>query len=131
MSKKIKLGFSIYLTGDLGSGKTTFSRFLIQNLFKSKGKRKPEVTSPTYNIVQYYNVSNKFIIAHYDLYRMKNSIDIDQVGLYELEEKVCSIIEWPKLIKQKNKNRIEINFMYTKFKNKRNVKIKYFGSAKE
>ena len=70
------------------------------------------------------------IIAHYDLYRLKKSSDINNIGLYDLEDKMISIIEWPELIKNKHKNRIEIKLSYTKKDNERNVSIKYFESIK-
>ncbi len=130
ISNKLKIGNVIYLKGDLGSGKTTIAKILIQNLFKKYKKKKPIVTSPTFNIVQYYLVNKQMIIAHYDLYRLKKSSDINNIGLYDLEDKMISIIEWPELIKKKNKNRIEIKLSYTKKDNERNVSIKYFGSIK-
>ena len=108
ISNKLKTGNVIYLKGDLGSGKTTIAKILIQNLFKKYKKKKPIVTSPTFNIVQYYLVNKQIIIAHYDLYRLKKSSDINNIGLYDLEDKMISIIEWPELIKKKHKNRIEI-----------------------
>ena len=130
ISNKLKTGNVIYLKGDLGSGKTTIAKILIQNLFKKYKKKKPIVTSPTFNIVQYYLVNKQIIIAHYDLYRLKKSSDINNIGLYDLEDKMISIIEWPELIKKKHKNRIEIKLSYTKKDNERNVSIKYFGSIK-
>ena len=130
ISSKLKIGNVIYLKGELGSGKTTIAKILIQNLFKKYKKKKPIVTSPTFNIVQYYLVNKQMIIAHYDLYRLKKSSDINNIGLYDLEDKMISIIEWPELIKKKNKNRIEIKLSYTKKDNERNVSIKYFGSIK-
>jgi len=131
ISNKLKTGNIIYLRGDLGSGKTTIAKILIQNLFKKYKKKKPIVTSPTFNIVQYYLVNKRMIIAHYDLYRLKKSSDINNIGLYDLEDKMISIIEWPELIKKKYKNRIEIKLSYTKKDNERNVSIKYFGSIKK
>ena len=130
ISNKLKTGNVIYLKGDLGSGKTTIAKILIQNLFKKYKKKRPIVTSPTFNIVQYYLVNKQMIIAHYDLYRLKKSSDINNIGLYDLEDKMISIIEWPELIKKKHKNRIEIKLSYTKKDNERNVSIKYFGSIK-
>ena len=127
---KIKIGTVIYLRGELGSGKTAITKILIQNLFKKYKKKEPIVTSPTFNIVQYYIVNKQVIIAHYDLYRLKKSSDINNIGLYDLEDKMISIIEWPELIKKKHKNRIEIKLGYTKKDNERNVSIKYFGSIK-
>ncbi len=130
ISNKLKIGNVIYLRGELGSGKTAITKILIQNLFKKYKKKIPIVTSPTFNIVQYYLVNKKMIIAHYDLYRLKKSSDINNIGLYDLEDKMISIIEWPELIKKKHKNRIEIKLSYTNNDNERNVSIKYFGSIK-
>ena len=130
ISNKLKTGNVIYLKGDLGTGKTAITKILIQNLFKKYKKKKPIVTSPTFNIVQYYLINKQMVIAHYDLYRLKKSSDINNIGLYDLEDKMISIIEWPELIKKKHKNRIEIKLSYTKKDNERNVSIKYFGSIK-
>jgi tRNA threonylcarbamoyladenosine biosynthesis protein TsaE len=130
ISIRVKIGTVIYLRGELGTGKTTLTKFFIENLFQKNKKKKPIVTSPTFNIVQYYLVTKKFIIAHYDLYRLKKSSDINNIGLYDLEDKMINIIEWPELIKKKHKNRIEIILKYTKNKDERNVSIKYFGTAK-
>jgi len=130
ISNKLKIGNVIYLRGELGVGKTAITKILIQNLFKKYKKKGPIVTSPTFNIVQYYLINKQLIIAHYDLYRLKKSSDIDNIGLYDLEDKMISIIEWPELIKKKHKNRIEIKLCYTKKDYERNVAIKYFGSTK-
>ena len=70
------------------------------------------------------------VIAHYDLYRLKKSSDINNIGLYDLEDKMVSIIEWPEKIKKKHKNRIEIKLKYTKINNERNISVKYFKSIK-
>ena len=131
ISNKLKIGNVIYLRGELGAGKTAVTKILIQNLFKKYKKKEPIVTSPTFNIVQYYLINKQLIIAHYDLYRLKKSSDINNIGLYDLEDKMVSIIEWPELIKKKHKNRIEIKLSYTKKSNERNVSIKYFGSIKK
>ena len=130
ISKKVKLGTIIYLKGELGTGKTAIVKFLIENLFKNSKKKNPIVTSPTFNIVQYYQVNKQLMIAHYDLYRLKKSSDIDNIGLYDLEDNMINIIEWPELITKKHKNRIEIKLKYTKKNNERKVSIKYFGSIK-
>ena len=130
ISIRVKIGTVIYLKGELGAGKTTLTKCFIENLFQKNKKKKPIVTSPTFNIVQYYLVTNKLIIAHYDLYRLKKSSDINNIGLFDLEDKMINVIEWPELIKKKHKNRIEIILKYTKNKDERNVSIKYFGTAK-
>ena len=126
ISNKIKVGTVIYLKGELGTGKTTTIKLLIENLCKKYKKKKPLVTSPTFNIVQYYLINKQMVIAHYDLYRLKKSSDINNIGLYDLEDKMVSIIEWPEKIKKKHKNRIEIKLKYTKINNERNISVKYF-----
>ena len=131
ISKQIKPGDAIYLYGDLGTGKTTFSKFLIKDIFKKNKKRSPGVSSPTFNIAQYYPVNKKIMIAHYDLYRLKKTSELDHIGIYELQEKVISLVEWPELIKKKSKNRIDIRIKHTKVDNQRNVAIKYVGKIKK
>ena len=110
--------------------KPLLQKSLFKTCLKNIKKKEPIVTSPTFNIVQYYLINKQLIIAHYDLYRLKKSSDINNIGLYDLEDKMISIIEWPELIKKKYKNRIEIKLSYTKKDNERNVSIKYFGSIK-
>ena len=75
ISKIIKPGDVIFLYGEIGTGKTTFTRFLI-NYFERKNRIKNrEVLSPTFNIVYDYDVGKEKIL-HYDLYRLKNYNDI-------------------------------------------------------
>lgn len=131
ISKKVKLGDSVFLYGDLGTGKTTFSQFLIKEVFKKNKKKSPQVTSPTFNVAQYYPIDKKKMIAHYDLYRLKKTKDLEHIGIFELQDSVISLIEWPELIKKKNKNRIEIKLKHSKIENQRDVTIKYFGRLKK
>ena len=131
ISKKVKLGDSVFLYGDLGTGKTTFSQFLIKEVFKKNKKKSPQVTSPTFNVAQYYPIDKKKMIAHYDLYRLKKKKDLEHIGIFELQDSVISLIEWPELIKKKNKNRIEIKLKHSKIENQRDVTIKYFGRLKK
>ena len=71
------------------------------------------------------------MIAHYDLYRLKKTKDLEHIGIFELQDSVISLIEWPELIKKKNKNRIEIKLKHSKIENQRDVTIKYFGRLKK
>ena len=116
--------------GEIGSGKTTFVRFLINFLEQVNGNKQSEVLSPTFNIVYDYNIG-KLKILHYDLYRLKNFKDINQLGIFDTSNESIKIIEWPKLIKLKPKNRIDILFKYTKFIESRKVKILGFGKWKD
>ena len=111
--------------------KTTFSRFLIHHIQEKNKIKQEEVVSPTFNIVQYYYITKKLHIAHYDLYRIKKAKDLMNTGLYNQEEFFLNIIEWPELIKKKNKNRIEIVLKHTKNNDLRKYNVKYFGRFKK
>ena len=131
LSKKIgKLlsnGDVIFLYGEIGVGKTTFVRGLINNLEVEKGMVKSQVLSPTFNIVFDYEIK-KLKIMHYDLYRLKNSTGINELGIFVEIEDHITLIEWPELIEKKPKNRIEMFFGYLdEDLKKRNLKIKGYG----
>ena len=72
----------IFLIGEIGVGKTTFTRNFINYLQKQAGVKETEVLSPTFNIVIEYFV-NKINIRHFDLYRLKKVQDINNIGLFE------------------------------------------------
>jgi tRNA threonylcarbamoyladenosine biosynthesis protein TsaE len=130
ISKIIKSGDIIFLHGEIGVGKTTFVRFLI-NYTESKSKVKnSDILSPTFNIVYDYDVGNKKII-HYDLFRLKSYKDISQLGIFETSQESIKIVEWPELIKTKPKDRIDIFFEYSELINSRKVKIIGFGKWKD
>ena len=130
IKKKILPGEFILLYGEMGSGKTTFARFLINNYEKDNKIKKSEVLSPTFNISFEYNIKN-FLIKHYDLYRLKQESEIGNIGLFEDTEKSITLVEWPELIKKKPKNRIDIFFKYTKNLNKRLINIRCLGRLKK
>lgn len=79
--------FKIYLHGNLGAGKTTFSRYFIQ-AFGIKGP----VKSPTYTLIEPYEIEGQTIL-HADLYRLASPLEIFDLGL--LEESGIWLIEWP------------------------------------
>ena len=130
ISKIILPGDYLFLFGEIGVGKTTFARQLI-NVFELKNNiKKSEVPSPTFNILFEYELKD-FIIKHYDLYRLKNEEEIKNLGLFEIEEKNITLIEWPELIKNKPTNRIDLFFKYTKDMKQRVLDIKFAGRLKK
>ena len=131
LSKKIGSllcnGDVIFLYGEIGVGKTTFVRGLINNFEVQRGTNESEILSPTFNIVFDY-VIKELKIMHYDLYRLKNSKDINELGIFVESENCITLIEWPELIKKKPDDRIELFFNYLEENlDKRNLEIKGHG----
>ena len=123
-------GDVIFLYGQIGVGKTTFVRLLVNNYENEKKLKKSEVLSPTFNIVFEYDIKD-FTIEHYDLYRLKNEKEIKNIGLFENLKQNITIVEWPELIKNKPINRIDLFFEYTKDMNERTLTIKTSGRLKD
>ena len=130
ISKIVSAGDIIFLYGEIGVGKTTFVRFFINHLESKKGVKNSDVLSPTFNIVYDYDVGNLKIL-HYDLYRLKNYKDISQLGMFESSNDSIKIVEWPELIESKPKDRVDIQFQYSKLIDSRKVKIVGFGKWKD
>ena len=129
IKKILSLGDVVFLHGEIGVGKTTFARFLINSFENEKKLKKSEVLSPTFNIVFEYKIK-EFTIKHFDLYRLKNYDDIKNVGLLEDLEQSITLIEWPELIRNKPQNRLDLFFKYTEDYNERNLIIKTNGRLK-
>ncbi|MDJ1305169.1 MAG: tRNA (adenosine(37)-N6)-threonylcarbamoyltransferase complex ATPase subunit type 1 TsaE [Candidatus Midichloria sp.] len=91
LAKKVKRGTVVCLFGNLGAGKTTFSKALIKELTGNE-----EATSPTFNIIQTYEGKNNHV-SHFDLYRIKNLEELNYIGLNEALDSSISIIEWPEI----------------------------------
>tara|TARA_B110000116_G_scaffold3390_1_gene3019 strand:- start:154 stop:600 length:447 start_codon:yes stop_codon:yes gene_type:complete len=130
INKILLPGDVIFLYGQIGVGKTTFVRLLINNYENEKNLKKSEVLSPTFNIVFEYDIKD-FIIEHYDLYRLKNEKEIKNIGLFSNLKKNITIVEWPELIKNKPINRIDLFFEYTRDMNERTLTIKTSGRLKD
>ena len=128
--KKILLpGDTIFLYGQIGVGKTTFARLLINNYENEKKLKKSEVLSPTFNIMFEYDIKD-FTIEHYDLHRLKNEKEIINIGLFANLEQNITIVEWPELIKNIPINRIDLFFEYTRNMTERTLIIKTSGRLK-
>ena len=130
INKILLPGDAIFLYGEIGVGKTTFARLLINNYENEKKLKKSEVLSPTFNIVFEYDIRD-FTIEHYDLYRLKNEKEIKNIGLFVNLKKNITIVEWPELIKKKPINRIDLFFEYAKDMNERILTIKTSGRLKD
>ena len=114
LCKLINVGDFILLTGNLGVGKTTFIKYIINSLQRINRQRISEVTSPTFNIINEYQIK-KISIKHYDLYRIKNQKELNNLGIQENLKKQITLIEWPEIVKKlKIKNSISLIFKYNK-----------------
>tara|TARA_Y200000002_G_scaffold382685_1_gene400742 strand:- start:2335 stop:2790 length:456 start_codon:yes stop_codon:yes gene_type:complete len=122
-SKKIKPQDIIFLYGEMGVGKTTFVRYLINGLQKKNDQIITEVTSPTFNILNEYQIK-KIKINHYDLYRLNSVDELKDLNLFDDKLNSITLIEWPQIIIEKPKQLIELNFEYEKDYQKRSVQIK-------
>ena len=121
--KKIKPGNIIFLYGEMGVGKTTFVRYLINKFQEFNNLKITEVTSPTFNLLNEYQIK-KIKINHYDLFRIKSIKEIKNLGLFENNNSSITLIEWPEIIEKKPKNLIELFFEYENDHLSRSVQIK-------
>ena len=98
VSLYLKKGDIICLSGDLGSGKTTFSRYLINSIYKNQNKEPPNIIkSPSFPILLTYELSN-FEIYHYDLYRVSKNSDLIHLNIFEELNNSITLVEWPEVI---------------------------------
>jgi len=127
ISQKLENRDCIFLIGEIGVGKTTFTRYLINNLQNQRGLKETEVLSPTFNLLYEYEIKD-LKIMHYDLYRIKKASELDHLGIFSENKKTIKIIEWPDLIKTPLTNKLEIHLEYGENDNERKIKIQ--GSDK-
>ena len=121
-------GEYIFLYGEMGVGKTTFVKYLVNKFQIDQKLELSEVTSPTFNLLNEYKTNN-FTIKHYDLFRIKNSSEIKDLDIFEKNEKIITLVEWPKLLKIKNKTKsIDLIFTYENELKNRTIKIKGLNS---
>jgi tRNA threonylcarbamoyl adenosine modification protein YjeE len=82
------IGDAVALWGDLGAGKTTLARAILQALGV-----KEDVPSPTFTLVQGYDTTPA--VAHYDLYRLKSAREMQELGFDDALDRGAVLVEWP------------------------------------
>ena len=119
----LKGGETLFLYGDMGVGKTTFIKYLINQFQKNKNLPLTEVTSPTFNLLNEYQI-NDMAIKHYDLFRLKDKLEIKDLNIFDNNKSSIVLIEWPQLIDRANLiNIIDLSFIYENQLNDRSVII--------
>ena len=122
-TKYLKGGEFVFLYGEMGVGKTTFVKYLINQFQIKKNLKITEVTSPTFNLLNEYEADN-LVIKHYDLFRLKDKSEVKNLDLFDQNENKITLIEWPELIDKENfKKTIDLMFNYENELNNRSVKI--------
>ena len=129
-AKNIIKGDIILFYGEVGVGKTTFIKSLVNSLENIDKKNISEITSPTFSLMNQYKL-NKFDIHHYDLYRLKSEKDILSLNIFEdISDKIV-LIEWPEILgEHKPRNTIDINFEYGENFNSRYLTISAYERLK-
>jgi len=98
LTKKLPTKGVITFSGKMGSGKTTFISFLITELYKKHNLTPPIVTSPTFSIVNEYNIHTQntdLLIAHFDLFRINAPDELLNIGFDDYQDDALCLIEWP------------------------------------
>ena len=120
----LKGGEFIFLFGEMGVGKTTFVKYLINEYQKINNLTQTEITSPTFSLLNEYQVKD-IRIKHYDLFRINRKEDINNLDIFEKDNKLITLIEWPQLIADKQDIKfITLTFNYLNQLNDRTVDIK-------
>ena len=123
-TKYLKGGEFVFLYGEMGVGKTTFVKYFINEYQKTNNLIQTEITSPTFSLLNEYQVKD-IRIKHYDLFRINRKEDINNLDIFEKDNKLITLIEWPQLIAEKQDIKfITLTFNYLNQLNDRTVDIK-------
>ena len=121
-SNLIRKGDIIYFYGEIGVGKTTFIKYLINNLQSKKKLKQTEIPSPTFNIVNEYKI-DEITINHYDLFKIKDPKELFNIGIFEDNSEKVTLVEWPEIIFDKPEKIIKLYFTYEDDFKRRNLEI--------
>ena len=122
LSPRLKQGDIFFLYGEMGVGKTTFVKFLINNMQIRSKKKITEITSPTFNIMNEYDI-NGLLVKHYDLYRLKSTEELQDLNLFGNNDKSILFIEWPQIIKKEPNCVTKLYFEYENEYQNRFIKV--------
>ena len=123
-TKYLKGGEFVFLYGEMGVGKTTFVKYFINEYQKINNLTQTEITSPTFSLLNEYQVKD-IRIKHYDLFRISRKEDINNLDIFEKDNKLITLIEWPQLLTDtQNIKSIDLTFNYLNDLNDRSVDIK-------
>ena len=123
-TKYLKGGEFVFLYGEMGVGKTTFVKYFINEYQKINNLTQTEITSPTFSLLNEYQVKD-IRIKHYDLFRINRKEDINNLDIFEKDNKLITLIEWPQLIADEQDIKfITLTFNYLNDLNDRTVDIK-------
>lgn len=111
------------LRGDLGAGKTLFSQTFVGHL----GGGDMAVISPTFNLLQTFSVSlegGDVTIWHYDLYRLEDPVELEELGLDDAFDAGITLIEWPEIAAHLlPDNAINVTFDFAEDNDNRNIRV--------
>ncbi len=119
--------FCIFLCGDLGSGKTTFTKGLAKGLEISEDYY---ITSPTYSIINEY--PGRLKLCHIDLYRIEEVFELDEIGMDEImdQENTVIAIEWPEILDNDSSYSYDLKINFSVHENI-SRKISIFASGRK
>ena len=123
-TKYLKGGEFIFLYGEMGVGKTTFVKHFINEFQKLNNLPQTEITSPTFSLLNEYQLKD-IRIKHYDLFRINRKEDVKNLDVFEKDNKLITLIEWPQLLADiEDIKSINLTFNYLNDLNDRSVDIK-------